>query len=137
MTNMYTAINGQENQQQFYDLARRHLVGMRDEVAFEQILMATDIDYRLPTTEEDRSGADFIIYGVGVDVKSSEYTADRARKQAMRRGKDADHIIWSQIKPEDYNGKLTLPLKRVDELALQVKYIVLDAVAHSTIRIQA
>lgn len=109
MTNMHVAINGGSEQVAFHDVARRHLVGMRNEIAFEQILIAAGIEYEAGSIEDDAEGGDFIINGVPIDVKASESTARQAQEKKYRNGYDASHIMWSQIDFEDFNGALVLP----------------------------
>ncbi|HEX6416141.1 MAG TPA: hypothetical protein VFZ62_01315 [Candidatus Saccharimonadales bacterium] len=112
MTNMHMAAGGQKTAANFQELAKDSLVGMRNEIAFEQILIANDIDYELGSVEQDATGGDFIIEGVPVDVKSSPSAVEKARQKAMREGRDPNLIMWSHIRFEDYEGKLTLPYEK-------------------------
>jgi len=109
MTNIHMAINGSSQQQQFHHIARENLIGMRNEVAFEQILIAAGIEYTSGTVEQDAKGGDFIINGKPIDVKSSETSARNAQERAYRNGYNATHIMWSQVNFEDFGGALALP----------------------------
>jgi hypothetical protein len=109
MVNMHAASGEQENTAEFYTQAKNALTGMRNELAFEQVLMASGLDYELGNAEDDARGGDFIVEGVPIDVKSSEAAAEQAKKTARRGGYDDSGIIWSRLSSKDFNGELTLP----------------------------
>lgn len=108
MVKMHVESGGRESMQSFEQQARNRLVGMRDEMAFEQMLIAGDVNYRIGEPEEDAIGGDFIVEGIPIDVKSSEFTARDAKRRATERNRNPHRIIWSHIRPQDYNGRLTL-----------------------------
>jgi len=116
MTNMHMAGGGRETAAEFQGFARDALVGMRNEIAFEQVLIANDVDYELGTVEEDATGGDFIIEGVPIDIKSGLTATDEARKKARREGRNPDLIMWSHIREADYEGKLALPYNKNGEV---------------------
>jgi hypothetical protein len=116
MTNMHIAGGGRETAAEFQGFARNALVGMRNEIAFEQVLIANDVEYELGTIEEDATGGDFIIEGVPIDIKSGLTATDEARKKARREGRNPDLIMWSHIREADYEGRLMLPYRKNGEV---------------------
>jgi hypothetical protein len=121
MTTMQTASGGREGIEEFQQDARSALVGMRNEMAFEQLLIHAGLDYEIGTLEQDAAGGDFIIEGIPVDVKASQAAADQARERSRSGGYDASGIIWSHIHFEDYEGQLTLPYEKNDEVFARLK----------------
>lgn len=110
MTEIHAAINGPDTQQEFYDHGQEVLIGMRNEIATEQILLQySDYEFELGDEADDAIGADLIIEGVPFDVKSSPKSTERAQKTALRYGRNPHLVIWSHLKPEDFKGRLTLP----------------------------
>lgn len=130
MTNAHTASAGPETTKDFYDKARDRLIGMRNEMAFEQVLIYSGIEYELGDTVQDATGGDFVIEGRPIDVKASEMSAKSAREKAARHGYDPSGIIWSHIDFDDYQGQLTLPYERVPDIAAKVKPE-LDKILHT------
>lgn len=114
VTHMGQQINRDADQKQFHAMARESLIGMRNEVAFEQILIAADLDYEVGDEDDDAKGADFIINGIPVDVKASQFGVERSRQQARDHGYSNRGVVWSHVDFEDFNGKLTLPFDTVD-----------------------
>jgi len=121
MTNMHIAAGGLKTSGNFQELAKDSLTGMRNEIAFEQVLIANDVDYELGTVEQDATGGDFIIEGVPIDIKSSPAAVEHARKKALREGRDPNLIMWSQINFEDYDGKLTLPYAKNEAIYARIE----------------
>lgn len=121
MTTMQVASGGREGIEDFQQDARSALVGMRNEMAFEQLLIHAGLDYEIGTLEQDAAGGDFIIEGIPVDVKASESAASQARDRSRSGGYDASGIIWSHIHFEDYEGQLTLPYEKNDEVFARLK----------------
>lgn len=121
MTNIYTATSGQENAEDFYHHARTTLVGMRNEMAVEQMLINAGIEYDLGSLKQDAAGGDFIVNGVAIDVKASENSAEAARQKAMDGGYDPNTILWSHIEFDDFNGELTLPFEKSNEIFARFK----------------
>ena len=122
MTNMFSASNHNRRRvADFQARAREALVGMRNEMAVEQLLIAGGIDYRRGTVEEDSKGGDYIIEGVPFDFKSDEYSAEKARLRAEEGGYDSSTIVWSHIRFEDFEGKLTLPYDKCAPILAELK----------------
>ncbi len=113
MTNMHIAGGGRDTATGFQENVRDVLIGMRNEMAFEQ----------------DALGGDVIINGVPIDVKASQSTVDIARKEAVRHGSNPHLIVWSHINFEDYEGQLTLPYERAATVLERVKPDIDQAVA--------
>lgn len=114
MTSMRAMSSGPENLDDFHKRAKESLIGIRNEMAFEQVLIYAGVDYRVGTTEEDTKGGDFIVNGTPIDVKSSQFSAERAQQNAKRNGYDGSGIIWSHINFEDFDGKLMLPFEKCE-----------------------
>lgn len=111
MTNMNAASGNRENTGEFHAQARAALVGMRNEIAVEQVLIGAGIDYELGTLEDDAEGGDIIIENIPIDIKASLNATQRAQEKARQFGRDPNRIIWSHIQFEDYEGQLTLPYR--------------------------
>lgn len=109
----YATTSGGRGNKLFHERMKEAIVGMRNELAVEQVLISEGIEYQLGTLEEDAKGGDFIISGVPVDVKSSFFSAEKAKREASRHGRNPDTIIWSQIDFEDFEGRLSLPYEKV------------------------
>lgn len=109
MTDVYAATNGPQNAGDFHERAREAIIGMRNEMAVEQILTAGGVDFRRGTVLEDSKGGDYFIDGVPFDFKSNEASARKARMRAEEGGYDSGTILWSHVTPEDFGGKLALP----------------------------
>ncbi|MDN5275231.1 MAG: hypothetical protein JWP06_1132 [Candidatus Saccharibacteria bacterium] len=116
MTNMYIASSGSKDAQSFHAQARMTIVGMRNEVAIEQLMIAAGVEYNLGTAAQDSVGGDIVIQGVLIDVKASEKSAEKAKQKAKRSGRNQDRIVWSHIEFADYEGGLMLPYKKNDEI---------------------
>lgn len=121
MTAMYLATGNREDASQFHRNAQTTLVGMRNEMSFEQLLIAGGYDYKLGSLEQDAEGSDVFIEGVPFDLKASEFSTERARQKARDNGYFNDNILWSHIEPEDYEGQLTLPYKNVNKVLARLK----------------
>jgi len=111
ITNMNQQINGSEHAGEgFEQEIRGRLVGMRHEIAYEQIIgRMPGVECRQPTVDEDLNGADiFVSFNdspmVPIDVKASFETAQSAQAEASRRGFDASHIVWSHVNDEEFDG---------------------------------
>jgi hypothetical protein len=129
LTNQHIAMGGKDSQNEFHGMTRTAIVGMRNEIAVEQVLTAAGITYELGTKEQDAHGGDFIIDGVSIDVKASEKTAAHAKQKAARRGYNPDIIVWSHITFEDFNGELALPRSLNDQIASDLVPDIAAAVA--------
>lgn len=121
MTNMHVAAGGHGTAARFQEQAREALIGMRNEVAFEQILIANGIDFTPGTTEQDKEGGDVEINKVLIDVKASWESAARAKQKAAKAGRNPNLIIWSHIEFEDFEGQLTLPYAKTSEIFAKLK----------------
>lgn len=137
MTNMNTAINGVRTQGYFHTIAREAIIGMRNEVGFEQVLIAAGIEYEEGDEDADAHGGDYIIDNVPIDIKASELTAENARRKAEKSGYDSSTIIWPQINFEDFNGKLVLPPEVIDSKVEAVSEAIAQAIAPNYQRIRA
>lgn len=114
ITSMRAMSSGPENLDDFHERAKESLIGIRNEMAFEQVLIYAGVDYRLGTAEEDAKGGDFIVQGTPIDVKASEFSATRAQQNAKRNGYDGSGIVWSHIRFDDFDGKLMLPFEKCE-----------------------
>jgi hypothetical protein len=121
MTDVFSATNGQEHAGDFHERAREAIVGMRNEMAVEQLLTVGGIDFRRGTVTEDSKGGDYFIDGVPIDFKSNETSAQRAKMRAEEGGYDSSAILWSHVRPEDFEGKLTLPHDRRIAILAELK----------------
>lgn len=127
----YIAHRGHHDLERVKELIHSVLVGMRHEVSFARVLDFTGIPYRHGSDNEDRHGDDFILNGrIGIDVKASEFNAEKERAAARQRGYDDAHIFYSGIKPEDYNDQLILPNTQAKALAKSL-FEFLYTLAHS------
>lgn len=120
MTTMYRKSHG-SSPEAFKNEARSTLIGMRNELAVEQALLASGIEYEQGTDEDDSKGGDIIVNGVRIDIKSSYERAEEAKQQARDNGYNPDVIIWSRIRFPDFEGRLTLPFEKAQELGLQLR----------------
>lgn len=120
MTTMFSASN-QHNVGDFHDRARQAIIGMRNEMAVEQLLITGGVNFRRGTPEEDGKGGDFIVEGVPIDFKSKEFFAQKARNEAKERGYDGSTILWSHVDFEDFEGKLMLPYNKCVEIFAKLK----------------
>jgi hypothetical protein len=112
LTEEFSAQDNPKNAADFHERAREALVGMRNEVAVEQLLTAGGVQFRRGTVEEDGKGGDLFVEGIPIDFKSDEYSAERARMRTEEDGYDSGMIVWSHIEFEDFEGKLVLPRER-------------------------
>jgi hypothetical protein len=94
---------------------------MRDEMAFEQVLIAAGIPYSRGDKKDDGTGGDFIIDDIPIDLKSSENSAREAQKKALRERRDPRRIIWSHISFDDFDGRLTLPYEATEAIFARLK----------------
>jgi hypothetical protein len=120
MTNMFSASN-KHHVADFHEKAREAIIGMRNEMAVEQLLIVGGVEFRRGTPEEDERGGDFIIEGVPIDFKSKEFYAEKDRRDAEERGYDGSGILWSHINFEDFEGKLALPYDKCEAAFAKLK----------------
>jgi hypothetical protein len=128
MTTIHVANGGQETAHSFHQNAREALVGMRNEMAYEQALILAGIPYELGDIEDEARGGDFIIMRTPIDVKSSPEATEQAKKIARQHGRNPDLIIWSRLSFADFKGALTLPHERALGLANDIKSDIRTAV---------
>lgn len=121
MTDVFAATEGQQHAGDFHERAREAVVGMRNEMAVEQLLTAGHIEFRRGSVLEDSKGGDYFIDGVPIDFKSNELSAQRARMRAEENGYDGSMILWSHVRPEDFEGKLTLPYAKRAAIFAELK----------------
>lgn len=108
MTKMHVAAHGRETADDFYKKARETIIGIRNEMGTEQVLIAGGVDYEIDP-EMDRFGGDITVNNVPIDVKASPTSAKHAQEKARLEGRNPDTIIWSHINFEDFEGRLDLP----------------------------
>jgi hypothetical protein len=121
MIDVFAATSDQHQAHDFHGYAREAIVGMRNEMAVEQILIAGGVEYRSGTIKEDSKGGDYFIDGVPIDFKSNEDSAKRARMRAEEGGYDGSAILWSHVRFEDFDGKLMLPYDRAVAIFAELK----------------
>lgn len=129
MTNQHIALGGSTTQEEFHGMARDALVGMRNEMAVEQVLLASGVKFEGGTIEQDSHGGDIIIEDIPLDLKASTYATKSAKESARKHGKNPDLIIWSHIYPEDYRGELVLPAKHNQRIASELLPDIHQAIA--------
>ena len=114
-----------EKKKEFYKSITATVRGIRNEIAFECVLIRAGIDFEPATAEEDARGIDYYINGRPVDVKASIPAAQKAQQKALARGRGSDKIIfYSGISDSDFDGMLALPQRNPDRVAeLQPKII--------------
>ena len=114
-----------EKKKEFYKSITATVRGIRNEIAFEHVLIRAGIDFEPATAEEDARGVDYYINGRPVDVKASIFAAQEALQKIAERGRSSDTIIfYPGISDSDFDGKLTLPQANPDRVAeLQPKII--------------
>jgi len=119
MTDMHIAINGHATAEQFHNLARQNLYGMRNEVAVEKILLRySDFEsIEMGDEDDDWRGKDIIIDGTPIDVKAGHQNASWLKQKAQVKGYNPDLIVWSHIRAGDYAGKLELPDEACEKIA--------------------
>jgi len=130
MTRMQVASGNRENLDEFRTQTRQAVIGMRNEVSFEQVLIANGIEYTLGTREQDAEGGDIIMEEVPLDLKASRIAAEQAQEKARRAGRNPNRIIWSHISFKDYRGELILPYELNSKVFAEVKPD-LDKALHS------
>lgn len=114
-----------EKKKEFYKSITATVRGIRNEIAFEHVLIRAGVDFEPATAEEDARGVDYYINGKPVDVKASIFAAQEALQKITERGRSSDKIIfYPGISDSDFDGKLTLPQANPDRVAeLQPKII--------------
>ena len=114
-----------EKKKEFYKSMTATVRGIRNEIAFECVLIRAGVDFEPATAEEDARGIDYYINGKPVDVKASIRTAQKAQEKALARGRGNDKIIfYPGISDSDFDDQLTLPQRNPDKVAeLQPKII--------------
>lgn len=94
--------------------ARTTLVGMRQEIAAESVLSSMQEVYgiRGANDEEELDGIDIVVnyngIEVGIDIKSSQTTADQANQIAREHGDDEYMAVWSGFTGRDFGNNLIL-----------------------------
>jgi len=115
IVDMNRNINGNRGGgRRFEEEVRGVLVGMRHELAVEQMLgYMDDVEYREATVAEDLKGADVFVSVGGspmfpIDIKSSLEKTERSRAAAEYSGFDGSYIVWSHINDDDFNGSFRI-----------------------------
>jgi len=135
---MNTAINGQGHAELFSYEARSILVGMRHEIAVEQMLgMMPDVDYQDTSLENDLKGSDVFVSidnspYVAIDIKASETSAQNAQQKAARRGYNPAVIVWSQLYDNDFGDNFRIPHETALERKNSLHEQLVRAVASET-----
>lgn len=89
------------------------LVGVRNELAFESVMIRFGVDFEEGTVEDDLNGVDYYINDIPVDVKNSQKAVDAAEDERMmwerRTGNRDEKIIFCPgFTGGDFGGKLAL-----------------------------
>lgn len=116
MTGSFAKHHSKAATNEFSERARTTIVGMRNEVALQQVLDEAHVPYQQATQLQDAHGGDIVIDGVPIDIKSSRFAVMRAKQRARRAHHDTRTIVWSHIEPEDFRGQLKLPERAVSPL---------------------
>lgn len=138
MLSMNQQIHGRHDDHIFKEGIRKTLNGMRQELAAEQMFGHIEgLEYDYSTTDEDLKGGDFFVSLNGseyvpIDIKASEFTASRARAEAIENGNDSSHIIWSGAKEEDFNGGFRIPHSVAKENAPRLRREIQATIYHQT-----
>ena len=120
ITDQHNKVSGNMDPKGFKSMVHTTIDGMRNELAAEMILINNGVDFEQGSEEDDGRGGDFIINGVSIDIKSGEKNALNKKFEADTRGYNSDTIIWSQIKFEDFGGKLYLDPQTEDKVAAKL-----------------
>lgn len=114
VTNMYGEIEGPHNLEYFNDAARGALVGMRSEVAFEEMMNVLGIECQPADPIDDtkykydaRVKLPYATKFEKVDVKTSEFAVDDAWERAAKYNDDVIPI-WPHVSEDDFKGQLSL-----------------------------
>lgn len=99
-----------------HTMLRTTAIGMRNEVAFEDILSQTDLDWR---PGADRDGADYWINDAKFDIKASDLAAQKGQAKAVQEGRNPLSIYDPRINFDDFNNQLRLPIPLIHKLAQQ------------------
>lgn len=108
ISDQHNKVSGNMDPAGFKNMVHTTIDGMRNELATEMILINNGVEFEQGSEEDDSKGGDFMINGVPIDIKSGEKNAENKKYEAQQRGFNADTIIWSQIKFEDFAGRLSL-----------------------------
>jgi hypothetical protein len=121
LSQMNAAINGKSYSEFFTHQATEILIGMRHEIAFEQMLgVMPDVEYQDTDLASDLKGSDVFVSINGspyapIDVKSSFVSAEKAKQRATAHGRNPNLIIWSQLYEEDFGDSFRIPHETVME----------------------
>lgn len=111
---------------QYNELVKRELeyglMGMRHEIAAEQIMGYLDVDYREATTNEDLKGVDFYVSldgrrEFGIDIKASEDKETQKRQQAAQHGNPISRIMWTGAYASSFGDSFRIPNNLAQSLA--------------------
>lgn len=105
--------SGEDTYRKVADDLRAILVGMRHEIAAEQMFEYLDMEYRQTSIEEDLRGKDIVLMyegkdWVGVDIKGSARGAEAGREKARSKGRNDNIIVWSHCHDEDFGNTFRL-----------------------------
>jgi hypothetical protein len=145
LNQMNAAINGKGHSELFTYEARSILVGMRHEIAVEQMLgTMPDVEYQDTDLASDLKGSDIFVSINGspyvpIDVKASFVSAEKAKQKAAAYGYNPNLIIWSQLYEEDFGDSFRIPHETVmerkdrvyDQLVMAVESETVQYASHS------
>jgi hypothetical protein len=137
---MNQSINGlKSSDSQFEYEVTNILVGMRHEIAFEQMLgYMPDVEYKEATIEDDLVGADIFISINGsamvpIDIKASQKTVQRKRDEQIQHGYTPNHIVWSQVTNDEFGGSFRIPHDIAQKRSIILHDVLLNTINSETV----
>lgn len=134
MTDAYVSASGNNSADDFYQMAHSTVIGMRTEVSVTRLLDHNGIAYTLGSKQQDIKGGDIFIAGTPIDVKTTEFSAQKEKRKARQRHRDPNHIIWAGINEDDYRGQIVLPRDKYDEVSRRLMPQIEAAVGADALR---
>lgn len=100
--------------------------GIQHELGFGQILGYTTCVFRPGTIAEDMHGIDYLVDGIGVDVKASltEIAShNKSTRQPFALKQDGNIVAYSCLKDEEFAGRFLVAESVAQERASTVQYL--------------